>query len=307
LQLAQIVRRTSARVWILVLIPALVLGVLMFLVTFSPATYTATATFGVTNPTGSDTAATTTQSVDSFRSALTTQAVRDAAAEEVGLDRVPPGDLSSERVGISNLVDLEVSVEDRDDAEPLVRALVRGANDLLFTPARNAAVAQMESAQEAYDQLQEQIEATSEEGVAIPVEKYRAKASEVTQLRVALASAEARGTGEAAGLEDALETAAADLNRLSTQVRDLEELTFGFERARTRLADTEAVVSSTDARLVAANDASAVKLGRIVEQSRSTMILRALVAGLVVSVVVAVGLVLLIGALRRGDPETRTA
>jgi hypothetical protein len=305
LQLAQIIRRTSARVWAIALIPALALAALMFLVTFSPASYRVVATIGVTTPTGSDTAATITQAVDSFRSALTTQAVRDAAADEVGLDRVREQDVTSSRVGVSNFVDVEVTAEDPDKLEPLVLALMENANDLLFVPATNAAEAQQESAQEAFDTVQTEIEETSDEGVTIPVEKYRAKASEVTQLRVALASARARGTGEAGPLQESLDEATRSLNRLSGQVRELEDLTFQLDRARTRLSDTSAVVSSTDARLVAANQPTSAEMGEIVEQSQTTVLLRALVAGLVVGVAVAVGFVLLIGALRRGDPESR--
>jgi hypothetical protein len=306
LQLAQIIRRTSARVWAIALIPALALAALMFLVTLSPASYRAVATIGVTTPTGSDTAATITQAVDSFRSALTTQAVRDAAADEVGLDRVREQDVTSSRVGVSNFVDVEVTAEDPDVLEPLVLALMENANDLLFVPATNAAEAQQESAQEAFDTVQTDIEETSDEGVTIPVEKYRAKASEVTQLRVALASARARGTGEAAVLQESLDEATRSLNRLSGQVRELEDLTFQLDRARTRLSDTSAVVSSTEARLVAANQPTSAEMGQIVEQSQTTVLLRALVAGLVVGIAVAIGFVLLIGALRRGDPESRS-
>jgi hypothetical protein len=305
LQLAQIIRRTPALVWVLALIPALALAALMFLVTFSPPSYRLVATIGVTTPTGVDTAASITQAVDSFRSALTTQAVREAAAEEVGLDVVREQDIESTRVGVSSFVDLQVRAEDRDTLEPLVLALMENANELLFTPALNAAEAQEDSAQEAFDAVLSEIEATSDEGVTIPVEKYRAKASEVTQLRVALAAARARGTGEADELQESLDAATESLNTLSTQVRELEELAFQLERARTRLSDTSAVVSAMEARLVAANDPSSAELGSVVEQSQQTVLLRAIVAGLVVGVAVALGFVLLVGALRRGDPESQ--
>jgi hypothetical protein len=305
LQLAQIIRRTPALVWILALIPALALAVLMFLVTFTPSTYRVVATIGVTTPSGVDTAATITQTVDSFRSALTTEAVRDAAADDVGLDRVREDDITSSRVGVSNFVDVEVRADDPDQLEPLVLALMENANDLLFAPAINAAEAQEDSAQEAFDAVQEEIEGTSADGVTIPVEKYRAKASEVTQLRVALATARARGTGEADGLEESLSSATENLQELSSQVRELEELAFQLDRARTRLSDTSAVVSATEARLVAANQPTSAEMGSIVEQSQQTVLLRAVVAGLVVGVAVALGFVLLVGALRRGDPESQ--
>jgi hypothetical protein len=305
LQLAQIIRRTSALVWTLALIPALALAALMFLVTFSPPSYRVVATIGVTTPTGVDTAASITQTVDSFRSALTTQAVRDAAAEDVGLDRVREQDITSSRVGVSNFVDVEVRADDPDLLEPLVLALMENANDLLFAPAINAAEAQEDSAQEAFDAVQDEIEDTSTEGVTIPVEKYRAKASEVTQLRVALAAARARGTGEADELQESLSSASENLEELSSQVRDLEELAFQLERARTRLSDTSSVVSATEARLVAAKEPTSAEMGSVVEQSQETVLLRAVVAGLVVGVAVALGFVLLVGALRRGDPESQ--
>jgi hypothetical protein len=303
LQLAQIIRRTPALVWTLALIPALALAALMFLVTYTPSTYRVVATIGVTTPTGSDTAASITQTVDSFRSALTTEAVRDAAANDVGVDEVREQDISSDRVGVSNFVDVEVRADDPDLLEPLVLALMENANDLLFAPAINAAEAQEESAQEAFDAVQTEIEETSTEGVTIPVEKYRAKASEVTQLRVALAAARARGTGEADALQESLTGASSRLTVLSSQVRELEELAFQLDRARTRLSDTSAVVSATEARLVAANEPSSAELGSIVEQSQQTVLLRAIVAGLLVGIAVALGFVLLVGALRRGDPE----
>jgi capsular polysaccharide biosynthesis protein len=305
LQLAQIIRRTSALVWTLALIPALALATLMFLVTFTPSTYRVVGTIGVTTPTGSDTAASITQTVDSFRSALTTQAVLDETAEDVGLDRVREQDISSSRVGVSNFVDVEVRADDPDLLEPLVLALMENANDLLFAPAINAAEAQEDSAQEDFDAVQTQIEETSTEGVTIPVEKYRAKASEVTQLRVALAAARARGTGEANALQESLTEASGRLTTLSSQVRELEELAFQLDRARTRLSDTSSVVSATAARLVAAKEPTSAELGSIVEQSQQTVLLRAIVAGLVVGIAVALGFVLLVGALRRGDPESR--
>jgi len=243
--------------------------------------------------------------VDSFRSALTTQAVLDETAEDVGLDRVREQDISSSRVGVSNFVDVEVRADDPDLLEPLVLALMENANDLLFAPAINAAEAQEDSAQEDFDAVQTQIEETSTEGVTIPVEKYRAKASEVTQLRVALAAARARGTGEANALQESLTEASGRLTTLSSQVRELEELAFQLDRARTRLSDTSSVVSATAARLVAAKEPTSAELGSIVEQSQQTVLLRAIVAGLVVGIAVALGFVLLVGALRRGDPESR--
>lgn len=305
MQLVQIIRRTSTRVWALALIPALALAALTFLVTSSPPAHQLTATLGVGAPSGTQTAATVTQAVDSFRSALATSAVRQAAADEVGLDELPESDVASTRLGASNLVEVTVTARDRDDLEPLVLALVRSANELLYTSARNDAQAQRESAQRELDAVMEKVDAVSKDGAALPAQRYQTKAAEVTQLRVALAGARARGGVEATGLQSSLDRATRELETLGEKVRELDEQSVPLLRARTRLADAAATVSAIDAGLTAANDEDSIKLGPVAEESQSTVLLRALVAGLVVGVAVAVGFVLLLGALRSSDSEDR--
>lgn len=305
MQLTQLIRRTSPIVWIVALVPALVAGVGAFLTTTSAPGYNVIATVPVTAPSGSDTAATVTQTVDSFRSALATQSVLDSAASEAGIESPPEEAVATSRVGTSNLVDLSVTVPERDALEEFVPALVASANELLFASAQSASDADLEAAQEQYDEVQAEIEETSAGGLVIPLERYRAKASEVTQLRVALAAARARGGAEAAELSTALKASIKELQRLSLTVRDLDNLTFKSTQAQSRLADAERAVSDVDARLAAANDENALKVSQVSKQSTFTTVSRAVLAGVIVGLAVALGLVLLIAAFRRPDPASR--
>lgn len=304
MQLTQIIRGASARLWAVALIPALALAALTFIITWGPADHQVTATVGVTSPSGSDSATGVTQAVDSFRSALDTSVVRDAAAGQLELDGVSADDVESNRVGVSQLVEIRVRAEDRDDLEPLALALVGETNDLVYGVARGSAEAQRAAAETELEGLLEEIASVSPAGSTLVLQRYQAKSAEVTQLRVAVVGAEARAAPETAGLRTALQQATRELRALSGQVRDLDPHTVALQRAQQRVADTSAAVSAIDAGLAAANEEGAVTFGPVAEQSETTMLTRALVAGLVVGVAVAVGLVLLLGALRRGGPRT---
>ncbi len=312
MQLTQIIRRTGTRAWIVAVVPALAVGALVFLVFSGPSTYNTSATVSVSSPSGSDTASTVTQNVDSFRSALTSEAVRDAAASSVDIEAVDERDLTSSRIGASNLVDITLTTAKADQGPELLDALVVQANQLLFTSEQNAANAQLVAAQESFDAAKSAVAVRSDDGINIPTERYRAKASEVTQLRVALATARARNEAGVTGLSTALKTAQNELNTLGAQVRDLGEISFEYTEALSQLGEAKTRATATEARLEGAISRDSIKLGDTTQESTQSKLAKAVVSGLLVSIAFALGLVLLLDLLRpqrqarrdRKDPPT---
>lgn len=307
MQLTRVLARAGRARWLLVLVPLLSAGAVAgYLYESEPESQTY-ATVSVVPPEGRSTAATVTQAVDGFRSAVTSDNVVQLAQNDADVSVIADRELLAERVGTSNLVELQVTTQEGEHPASLLRALVQHTNEALFSASLASAEAQLRLAEERYDEaVEERDRQLALTGLLLPIESYRAKASEVTQLRVALATTAGDTTVDRVGLRQNLKSAGQALQRIGESVAAYESVYDGVVRARTQLADAENELNTTETRLEAASSGQSISLSEPTLQPRRTTLVRGAVAGLVVGLAVSAGLVLLIGLLRspRGRDTT---
>lgn len=289
--------------WLLLLVPLLAIAATSaYLWNAAPDVHTF-ATVSVIAPEGQSTAATVTQAVDGFKSAVASDTVAELAAEDADADIDIGHDLTAERVGTSNLVELRLTTEPGEDAESLVRALVARTNDALFAANKASAEAEIAQAQENYDEaIANREEAIEKSGLLLPIESYRAKLSEVTQLRLALATGESVVNREA--VQDRLTTANKELATIGQSVNEYENVQDQVARSRDDLATANRQLDSVSTRQEAASADESITVSRSEQQNQRTVMVRGAVAAAVVGLALGGGLVLLIGLLR-GGPRPR--
>ena len=301
MQLTQLVRRSGKAAWLLVIVPVLAVAASLLLLAGNQAPVRTLATVSVIAPEGSSTAATVTQAVDGFASTVTSDTVLSLAAQDAGFP-IGSGDVTAQRVGTSNLVELRLGSEAGQDGRAALSALVAHANDSLFASSIAASDARVETAEKRYqDALDERTRESSKTGLLLPIEAYRAKASEVTQLRVSLAT----GTAvDRAAVQANLEQAQRDLTRIGQSVNAFESLEDSVVRARTELGDAKQEADAVTTRRAAATAPESITITDSVQQSERTTLARTAIAALVVGLALGLGLVLLIGLLRRREPRS---
>jgi hypothetical protein len=306
MEFSEMLRRAGRRLWLLVLIPLLGVGAVLGvgLSGDDQPQYRAIATVVVTPPSGADTAAAVAQSVDGFRSALTAQLVLESASQAVDVPvKEIRDDLSSRRIGASNIVEVTYAGPRQDKAAQLLTAQVTQAQKLLFAPAIAAAERERVAAEADYEKAEKTLADLREKtGLTLAAEDYRAAAAEVTQLKVALVQGDARLTGTGP-IRSALASAQSRLDTLSGRVRDFQEAEFAVDNARSRLSEVSGDVVATQARLEAARGGDSFKVGAVVEQPRTTPLVRSAVAAAVVGLVLAFLLLVLLEVAR---PRRRT-
>lgn len=289
--------------WLLLLVPLVAIGATSaYLWNAEPDVHTF-ATISVIAPEGQSAAATVTQAVDGFKSAVASDTVAQLAAEDADADIDVSHDLTAERVGTSNLVELRLTTEPGEDGNALLRALVARTNDALFASARASVEAGLTQAQENYDDAIEAREEVAEKfGLQQPIESYRAKLNEVTQLRVALAVNDSTVTRET--VQKRLQTATRELNRMAESVNEYENVQDQVIRTRGDLATANHELDNVDTRQQAASADESVTVSSSEEQNQRTTMVRGAVAAAVVGLALGGGLALLVGLLR-GGPRPR--
>lgn len=299
MQLSRLIKRSGKFVWLLVLVPLLAVGAsAALLVDAQPAARTL-ATVSVIAPEGSSTAATVTQAVDGFRSTVTSDTVLSLASRDAGTS-VDSGDITAARVGTSNLVELQLSTDADENARAVMESLIARANDALFASAIASANARVDTAEQRYDAaVRERDAEIRRTGLQLPIEAYRAKAAEVTQLRVALSTAGSEI--DRTTVQGTLAKAVEDLERIGESVNAFESLEDSVSRSRGELSDAKQEVDSVTTRREAATAPESVTMAGSTEQSSRTFLVRGVLTALVGGLAVALGLVLLIGLLRHPD------
>lgn len=299
MQLSRVLVRAGKARWLLGLVPLLAAGAVVgYLFEAEPESHTF-ATVSVVPPEGRSTAATVTQAVDGFRSAVTSDNVVQLAQSDSGVSVVVDRELRADRVGTSNLVELRVTTQPGEHPAQLLRGLVQHTNDALFSSTLASAEARLQLAEERYDEaLEARGRQLSSTGLLLPIESYRAKASEVTQLRVALATTAGDITVDREGLRHSLRLAGQKLRRIGESVAGYESVQENVVRTRAELAEAEHDLDTTHTRLQAALSEQSITVSEPSTQPRRTTLVRGAVAGLVVGLTVSAGLVLLIGLLR---------
>jgi hypothetical protein len=299
MEITEFLRRAGGRLWLLVVIPLLGAGAVVALSGDEKPTYQAIGTVVVTPPSGAEAAAAVAQAVDGFRSALSAQIVLDSASHATG---VPVGeirdDVSSRRIGASNIVEVTYAGSRQDKAAKLLTEQITQAQNILFTPALSTAKRGQAAAKSAYDKAADgMVDLRRKTGLILPTEDYRAAAAEVTQLRVALVQSDARLT-RTGPIQEALAKAEKDLDALAGKVREFEDAQFAVDRARTDVTEADRAVTATQARLEAARSGDSLKVGAVVEQARTTPLVRSAVSAAVVGLVLAFLLLVLLELVR---------
>ncbi len=301
MQLTRLIKRSGKAVWLLVVVPVLAVAASVALLVQTEPPVRTLATVSVIAPEGSSTAATVTQAVDGFESTVTSDTVRTLASRDVGVS-IGSGDVTAQRVGTSNLVEMRLATSSGADAKAAMESLIAHANDVLFSSTITSAEARVDTAQERYDAaIKERDAAIDETGLQLPIEAYRAKASEVTQLRVALA---AGGPDiDRTTVQENLTKARKDLDRIGDSVNAFESLEDSVSRSRSELGDANQAVDEATTRREAATAPESITVTDSVRQSARTTLARGVVAALVVGLALGLGLVLLIGLLRKPEPK----
>lgn len=303
MQLSRVLTRAGKAMWLLLLVPLVAIGATsVYLWNAEPDVHTF-STISVIAPEGQSTAATVTQAVDGFKSAVASDTVAQLAAEDADADLDVSHDLTAARVGTSNLVELRLITEPGEDANALIRALVARTNDALFASTQASAEAGVTQAQENYDAaIEAREEVTEKSGLQQPIEAYRAKLSEVTQLRVALALSDPTVNRE--NVQTRLQDTIRQLNLMGASVNDYEDVQDQVTRTRGDLATANQSLDNVQTRQRAASADESVTISASEEQNRRTVMVRGAVAAALVGVALGGGLVLLVGLLRGPRPQT---
>jgi hypothetical protein len=297
MQLSRVLTRAGKAMWLLLLVPLIAIGATTtYLWNAAPDVHTF-ATVSVIAPEGQSTAATVTQAVDGFKSAVVSETVAKLAAEDADGNLDISHDLQVERVGTSNLVEMRLTTQPGEDGNAMTRALVARTNDALFASTTASAEAAVSQAQENYDKaIADRDDAVQASGLLLPIESYRAKASEVTQLRVALAIGDSSVDRDA--VQAKLTAAIKELNRIGGSVNSYENVQDQVIRSRGDLANANSELDSVETRQQAASADESITVSASEKQNSRTTMVRGAVAAAVVGLALGGGLVLLIGLLR---------
>ena len=297
MQLAQVFRRAGRAAWLILAVPLLATLAVTAVLVSSPAEYTTNATVSVIVPQGSDTAATVSQAVDTFQSAVASDTVVQLAVEESGIQLNPSRDITVERVATSNLVELKVTTDRRDNGAEAIRALVEQTNATVFASTLASAQARVDVAEERYqaalDERRTQIART---GLQLPLESYRAKLNEVSQLQVARVTAES--DIRRAAIENRLRTARRELQGIGKTLEEYEAAEDRVGRTRAEVSDANEEVDSVNSRLEAASSLSSVSIAESRAESRRAAVVRGIISAVILGLAVATGLILLVGLFR---------
>lgn len=299
MQLTRLVRRSGKAVWLLVLVPVLAVAASIVVTMRTEPTEQLLATVSVISPDGTSTAATVTQAVDGFKSTVVSDGVVQLAADDSGVG-LGATDVRAERIGTSNLVELRVTTQPGEDGQAALVALVDQANRALFSSALSTAEARVATAEQRYKKaLADRDEEVARTGLLLPMEAYRAKASEITQLRVALATATSEVDKDA--IRVTLGQATAALERIGASVTAYENLAERVTNTRAEVGAAEQAVEDARSRLAAAAAPESITIAEPTTQSTRTTVVRGAVAALILGLALGLGLVLLIGLLRHPD------
>ena len=298
MQLSHVFARAGKAVWLLLLVPLVAVAGTLTVLAGLPADVHTTATVSVIAPEGRATAATVTQAVDAFRSAAVSDNVIQLSGQDAEVSLSPDRDLAAERVGTSNLVEVQVTTQGDENGPDLVRALVARTNEAVFAATLASDEARVDTAQSRYDDaVKERDEQAASTGLLLPIESYRAKASEVTQLRVALATTLGDSTVDRGAVQQNLKAASRELRKIGDSVEAFQSLEDSVFRTRSDLATANQELDTVQTRLTAASSDESVTISDPREQSRRATLVRGGVSALVLGLAVAAGLILLIGLL----------
>lgn len=291
MQLTEVLARTGRLRWSLVAVPLLCAGAAAPLGMAASPPSSATVVVRVVAPETGATAATITQAVESWRSTAGSAPVLDRVETSTGTDLSPEA-VKAVRVGSSDLVELTVEVPSGTDAGAVTEALVEATQQASFATPVAMADARLGAAR---DELARALAArdrlAGRNGTALPLEDYRAAASELTQLRVA---GQTSSTLVPDQLREARRAAEERLASLAGAVLAQQDVQDSVERARDRLAAAQADRDDVGARLDLATAPSTTTGLEVAPLPRRVVLVRwsgsAAVAGLALALAVLLAL-----------------
>jgi hypothetical protein len=305
MQILGYLRRGGSRLALLPVVPALAMGAAFALAADAEPQYRAVATVVLTPPSGATGGVAVAQAVEGFQSALRTEAVIGETAEETGVPRgVISDSVTSRRLGTSAVVEVVYEGPERPEVEQLLKAQTVAATNLLFGGDIEAAKQQQEKAKARFDKATKSLEAIQDEtGLILPSEAYRTKATEVSQLRVAVAQARSRGDS-LAPLEEALQAAESELVELAAKVTRFDQPDYDLERARAELTTADLRLAETKGRLDASQSPAMLRVSSPTVQPRTVSVARQVLAAGVIGLFIAIAVIAVLELVR---PRRRAA
>lgn len=294
-------RRQGRLAWLLVIIPviAAIVGVAVGM-SRQPGR-TATATVLVSASDGATSGASLNSATSAFIDAVHDDSVLATAAKSSGIPAADiESDTSAARVGDTAKVKLVYKGDRRGTAvSTLLKTQSDAAIAQIFDASQRMADTRVSRAQSRVDTANKQLEALrSKNGVPDPGEAYRLKSSEVTSLRVALVTAQARGE-YTTPIQAALNDAVARMNRYSALEVQYSGPQSDLTQARASLDAARDAQDQLAGRMAAATAGDAITVGDVKAAARVPAVLRLAVSAAVVGFVLAAALLVALALLRR--------
>ncbi len=254
MELRELLTRLGRRLWLLVIIPVAALLLVLGLNAPSGTKYTSSVNLRATNPIGDPTVASINLVAGSLVNAATSDEVLDNIAKTAGVptDRVRDG-LSANRIADTELVHITFADSDQAIVEKVMQAVPSAVQEQAFAPALRQAQVAADEAQKGLDSAIAELAAVQKKtGLTNADREYQAAASEVTSLKVALATAKGRpDTVTTKPIEDALKAAQDRVDEITEAQAEFTAPEYAVDNARGALADRTAAVSDIKARQAA--------------------------------------------------------
>ena len=254
MELRELLARLGRRLWLLVIIPLAALLLVLGLNAPSGTKYTSSVNLRATNPIGDPTVASINLVAGSLVNAATSDEVLDNIAKTAGVptDRVRDG-LSANRIADTELVHITFADSDQAIVEKVMQAVPSAVQEQAFAPALRQAQVAADEAQKGLDSAIAELAAVQKKtGLTNADREYQAAASEVTSLKVALATAKGRpDTVTTKPIEDALKAAQDRVDEITEAQAEFTAPEYAVDNARGALADRTAAVSDIKARQAA--------------------------------------------------------
>lgn len=254
MELRELLTRLGRRLWLLVIIPVAALLLVLGLNAPSGTKYSSSIDLRATNPIGDPTVASVNLVAGSLVNATTSDEVVQKIAQQAGVDedRVSDG-LAASRIADTELVHVTFADSDEEVVTKVMQVIPSAIQEQAFAPSLRQATVAQEEAQKTLDAAIAELEKVQEAtGLIDPDREYQAAASEVTSLKVALATAKGRpDTVSTAPIETALEEAQARVTEIAEAQQQFTAPQYAVDNARGALADRIGAISDIQARQAA--------------------------------------------------------
>jgi capsular polysaccharide biosynthesis protein len=295
-----IIRR---RLWILLLVPVLAVGVVVAWELRRPPQYSATATVAAPAVVGGP--STNQYSgvnaprafVADFSGAVTSPMIVNQVAEKTGAAPASIKDgLEVSQIGSSSLVQLTYTGPRRDRVASVVNESAAATIRFLFQTQVTLAQKTVGEARKAVDRANAALASFYKQtGQVLPDEAYRIAAQQVADLQREQASARAGGeTTKAASLQSTIDARKAEVAKLAPQVATYQGLVERRTQALSRLNVLEEGMERAQAQYSAADPEAIVVVGQVQRASRLPALVRKAAPAAGAGLFLAVGIVLLL-------------